>query len=374
MTAMDPRVIATHIAAKYQIPPNLFLSLVSHESSFNPDARSPAGAVGYTQLMPHTAAGLGVNPADPVQNLEGGAKYLRQQYDHFHDWGLALAAYNAGPAAVIKHGGIPPYAETQAYVRNIMADAGHGVHIPGLNAPQGSLAQGIAGFMAGEHGAPRAQLHALQDAVAQGSGNPAAALRGVTLDTPATKLQGLLNAGAPSASSVGILSQLGGMAGKAAQAAQNPIVIPQHPEAAAIPGNVDTTPQVAPAGPKPVGGINASFITRFHALQKAIQAHGGDLKITSGGRDEVLQARLFQAAIKKYGSEAAARKWVAPPGKSNHDLHAGLKYGLGDGAVASDVKGDIALAHELAPQFGLTFPLSNEAWHMEIAGLRDVKR
>jgi soluble lytic murein transglycosylase-like protein len=69
--------------------------------------------------MPGTAALLGVNPHDPAQNLEGGARYLRTQFDRFGTWDLALAAYNAGPEAVAQHGGIPPYAETQGYVRAI---------------------------------------------------------------------------------------------------------------------------------------------------------------------------------------------------------------------------------------------------------------
>ena len=72
--------------------------------------------------MPATARYLGVNPRDPRQNLEGGARYLREQYNDFRDWRLALAAYNAGPEAVRRHGGVPPYAETQAYVVAILGE------------------------------------------------------------------------------------------------------------------------------------------------------------------------------------------------------------------------------------------------------------
>jgi soluble lytic murein transglycosylase-like protein len=112
-------------AASNGIDPALLKGLVSQESGFDPNARSGAGAVGLTQLMPGTAAGLGVsNPLDPAQSLQGGAKYLRQQLDRFGgDERLALAAYNAGPGAVTRYGGVPPYAETQHYVDNVLAKA-----------------------------------------------------------------------------------------------------------------------------------------------------------------------------------------------------------------------------------------------------------
>ena len=107
------------------IDPALLAGLVKQESGFNPTAGSPAGARGLTQLMPGTAAGLGVtNVLDPVQSINGGAKYLKQQLDAFGgDVAKALAAYNAGPGAVQRFGGIPPYAETQNYVRIVQANA-----------------------------------------------------------------------------------------------------------------------------------------------------------------------------------------------------------------------------------------------------------
>lgn len=111
--------IARNAARKHAIPEDLFLRLVQQESGWNPNAVSVKGALGLAQLMPGTAASLGVNPNDISQNLEGGARYLRRQYDTFGTWRLALAAYNAGPGAVEKHGGIPPYRETQNYVRVI---------------------------------------------------------------------------------------------------------------------------------------------------------------------------------------------------------------------------------------------------------------
>lgn len=111
---------ARSAARGHGVPEDLFLRLVQQESGWNTAAVSHKGAVGLAQLMPATARNLGVDPHDPQQNLEGGARYLRNQYDTFRTWRLALAAYNAGPEAVTRHGGIPPYRETQNYVRAIL--------------------------------------------------------------------------------------------------------------------------------------------------------------------------------------------------------------------------------------------------------------
>jgi soluble lytic murein transglycosylase-like protein len=122
-TSFDAEINAA--ATANGIDPALLKGLVAQESGFDPNARSGAGAVGLTQLMPGTAAALGVtDPTDPVQSLQGGARYLRQQLDRFGgDERLALAAYNAGPGAVTKYGGVPPYAETQGYVNKVLANA-----------------------------------------------------------------------------------------------------------------------------------------------------------------------------------------------------------------------------------------------------------
>ena len=99
---------------------HLFLRLVQRESGWNPGAVSHKGATGLAQLMPDTARLLGVDINDPADNLRGGARYLRMMYDRFGSWRLALAAYNAGPMAVEANDGIPPYEETQNYVKAIL--------------------------------------------------------------------------------------------------------------------------------------------------------------------------------------------------------------------------------------------------------------
>jgi soluble lytic murein transglycosylase-like protein len=112
-------------AQKYGLDPALLRGLIRAESNFDPNAGSPAGAQGLCQLMPGTAAALGVtNVHDPAQNIDAGARFLRQQLDAFGgDVTKALAAYNAGPGAVRRYGGVPPYAETQNYVRQVQAYA-----------------------------------------------------------------------------------------------------------------------------------------------------------------------------------------------------------------------------------------------------------
>ena len=121
---MDYRAKAELIAQQEGVPVDLFLRMIGQESSWQPGAVSPKGASGLAQLMPGTARELGVDPTDPIQNMTGGARYLRQQLDTFGSPELALAAYNAGPGAVQKYGGIPPFKETQDYVRKILGKNG----------------------------------------------------------------------------------------------------------------------------------------------------------------------------------------------------------------------------------------------------------
>jgi hypothetical protein len=149
---MDYRQLAYQTAQKYGIDPDLFVRQIQAESAFRPDAVSSAGAIGLGQLMPATAKELGVDPTDPVQNLEGAARYMKQQLDRFGDPALALAAYNAGPSRVAKANGVPNITETQNYVAKILGGKGGAAMAQEPQKPQGLLSgllggQGIGGAL-----------------------------------------------------------------------------------------------------------------------------------------------------------------------------------------------------------------------------------
>jgi soluble lytic murein transglycosylase-like protein len=118
----DLREIAAAAARRHGLDPELVVAVVSVESGFHPEAVSPKGAQGLMQLMPRTASSLGVqDPFDPAQNLDGGARHLGQLLTLYDgDVARALAAYNAGEGAVQRHGGVPPYRETRAYVKKVL--------------------------------------------------------------------------------------------------------------------------------------------------------------------------------------------------------------------------------------------------------------
>ena len=121
---LTPQELITRAAERAGLPPEFVHSIARAESGYRPNAISPKGAIGLMQLMPGTAAGLNVDPYDPAQNAEGGAMYLRDlllKYENDpHQVSKAVAAYNAGPAAVDKYKGIPPYRETIQYVNRVL--------------------------------------------------------------------------------------------------------------------------------------------------------------------------------------------------------------------------------------------------------------
>lgn len=163
----DYRQLARATASRYGVDPDIFERQIQQESGFNPGAVSGAGARGLGQLMPGTAKELGVNPDDPKQNLDGAARYMRQQLDRFGgDYAKALAAYNAGPGNVEKYGGIPPFRETQDYVAKIKG---------GGQAPKPSATPAaLPDREQGPFGTPMAGAPSAMEAV-RASLNPAAA-------------------------------------------------------------------------------------------------------------------------------------------------------------------------------------------------------
>ena len=121
MLTLSTQALLVAAASRYGIPVALLLKVAEIESNYSQAARSSAGAIGVMQLMPATAAELGVDPYNETQNIDGGARYLKQQFTRFGSWELALAAYNAGPGRVAR--GEPWPAETRAYVAKILPSA-----------------------------------------------------------------------------------------------------------------------------------------------------------------------------------------------------------------------------------------------------------
>lgn len=150
----------------------MFLRLIQQESSFRPDVVSPKGAIGLGQLMPATAKELGVDPTDPMQNLEGAAKYLSQQLKRFGDPSLALAAYNAGPTRVAKLGRVPNIAETQNYVKTILGEGQTTMATPMDMAREEELRQQMLASGTAPQAAPRAPLSALMQDRPQAAAAP----------------------------------------------------------------------------------------------------------------------------------------------------------------------------------------------------------
>ena len=169
---MDYRQAARDAASRYGIDPEMFLRLIQQESSFRPDVVSPKGAIGLGQLMPATAQELGVDPRDPLQNLEGAAKYLSQQLKRFRSPELALAAYNAGPTRVAKLGRVPNIAETQNYVKTILGEGQTTMATPMDRRREEELRMQMLASGTAPQAAPRAPLSALRQDRPQAAAAP----------------------------------------------------------------------------------------------------------------------------------------------------------------------------------------------------------
>ena len=118
--AFDPVIVRASLA--HGVPPALVKAVIHAESAFDPGAVSRKGAMGLMQLMPDTAQALGVaRPFIAEENVRGGTRYLRELHERYGSWTFTLAAYNAGPSAVDRHGGVPPFAETRQYVRKVLS-------------------------------------------------------------------------------------------------------------------------------------------------------------------------------------------------------------------------------------------------------------
>lgn len=134
----DYQNYANGVAFEYQIPPELFASLITQESNWKPNVVSSAGAIGIAQFMPKTAESMGVNPEDPYSSLDGAGKYLSDLYRRFGTWEKAIAAYNSGPSAVAEANGIPDYPETQNYVKSIFGRLKHPIALEASSASTAS--------------------------------------------------------------------------------------------------------------------------------------------------------------------------------------------------------------------------------------------
>jgi hypothetical protein len=191
--SMSYQDYAKAAAARAGIDPNVFTAQIQQESGFNPTAKSPAGAIGIAQFMPATAAGVNLDPTDPYASLDAAAKEDAARLKQYGgDWGKTLASYNAGAGAVEQYGGIPPYAETQSYVKTIMGNAqkaadAAGTTISGLvqqgvDVAQGAISKGQTAVNTAVQGAQSAVARTSQFAMGLSSGDaysfcgPAAAI------------------------------------------------------------------------------------------------------------------------------------------------------------------------------------------------------
>lgn len=309
MVNRNLKAMADAAAKRNGVPPGLFRRLIQQESGWNPDARNPSGATGLVQIHlpshPHVSE---EQARDPAFALGWGARYLASQKQRFGRWDLALAAYNAGPGNV-ESGKWKSFPETTNYVRTIMRGGVPNPPVPTPTPRKPSAAQPT----------PQQPDDVLANVFASNQ-------KLLGLDTPSF-VTDLLSA------------------------VPRPTRLAASALAPATPSSVGAP---APQGSSPTG-----FVPAFQtALDKLLAATG--LSVNSGYRSPERQAELFKAAVAKYGSEQAARKWVAPPGRSKH----------GEG-VAADLGGNLALLSDATlKRYGLYRPMSWEPWHVELRGSR----
>lgn len=296
--------MADAAARKYGVPPGLFRRLIQQESGWNPDAHNPLGATGLVQIHLPSHPDISEEQArNPAFALGWGARYLATQKQRFGRWDLALAAYNAGPGNV-DNGRWKSFPETTNYVKKIMAGGGS----PSLPAPAKPTAPTPT------PSSPDNLLGSLFQ-----SNNDI-----VGVETPSFLNDLLSKLAAPSAA-------------------------PPSPPVVGAPG---------PQDPLPQGNVTGFTPAFQRSLDRLLKDTG--LTVNSGYRSPERQAVLFAAAVKKYGSEAAARKWVAPPGKSKHNH-----------GVAADLGGDLSVLNdEFLRKYGLWRPMDYEPWHLEPLGSR----
>lgn len=334
--AVNPYLtMAAQVAQAKGVPVDLFQKMIQAESNFNPNAVSPAGAIGLGQLMPGTAQGLGVDPHNPQQNLTGAATYLKNMFDQFHDWKLALAAYNAGPGAVQKYGGVPPYQETQNYVNRITGGTAP-TTAPSVSAPNTMAMPTFTDPTVAQPTMMPDPLKALVGQIAAGEQfNP---LKALTQATPQQTYS-------PPDSTFDIAS-----------------MVPQDPSTTI--GDMrmsDGDASMKGLTVKPgatIKGVNGDLLS---AVSKLAQHLGVTIEVTSGYRDSKEQAMLYKRYV---DSGFNISKIAAKPGTSNHEFGRAMDLYI-NGKPISQVVSAKVLA-----QFGLHTSVKGDLPHTTLISVR----
>ena len=329
------------LSKKYGVPEWLVRNMLQQESGNRQvDTRgrvitSPAGAQGAAQLMPGTARALearypGLDTSTYAGNVEGGIAYLSEQLKRFGRPDLALSAYNSGPGGSESSGRVESFRETQDYVRKILGGGGGGGSpSPAVMSPAPPAAGPSPAVAPPTPRISRGQFaSSLVAALQQPQDSRTNALLGAVLALKQDRDR---------------------MRGEAAAQPQVQAPPPLDFQAAGM------TPFSRENAPDQRG-----FVPEFGQAVSALLRDVPGLSVTSGYRSPERQAELFKAAVAKYGSESAARKWVAPPGSSKHNH-----------GVAADLGGNVGdLTSEQLRRYGLWRPMSYEPWHVELIGSR----